>query len=193
MWTETRDGAFGGGTYQYNAPNGISAQLTLATGTLETVLTLAFSSVNAGTYTYTAGASGQGNFMVQAAQPNNENPDSGGDGGSGLAPSSLSGRTMLGTRTFTSTGPMGQTHVYTFAGNTFHDSDPPEESDGSFAYEADGDHATLTLAYYAPENFNGDRHEIRMTFHTEESGVFESMYTRQDGTLIRINGTFDLQ
>lgn len=192
-WMETRDGSDTGGSYEYRRGDSGSTADILLTGSGNNVgLTLVFGSSNAGTFTYTSGENGQGNFTLQTAQ-NNPDPGPGGGGNDGLAPDSLSGLTMYGTRTFTSTGPVGQTHVYTFSSNGFHDSDPPEESDGVYTYNPDGDHATLTLAYYAPEDFNGDRHEMQMTFRTETTGNFESLYTRRDGTVIRINGTFELR
>ena len=98
---------------------------------------------------------------------------------------------MIATRTFTSTGPTGQTHTYTFASGTFHDSDPPEEADGNFSYSANNSAATLTLNYTAPTDFIGDRHEITLTFSSKDRGGFQSTYTRGDGTEIVINGDFE--
>lgn len=109
----------------------------------------------------------------------------------GLAYSSLAGRTMLGTRTFTSTGPVGQTHVYTFTQNTFHDSDPPEESDGNYTYSATGNTASLVLNYTSPAEFQGDRHEMTLNFQEVGRGTFTSSYVRDDGTVITINGNFE--
>jgi hypothetical protein len=100
---------------------------------------------------------------------------------------------MFGTRTFTSTGPVGQTHIYTFTASTFHDSDAPEEADGNYTYTANGDSAILMLNYTAPEDFSGDRHDIQLNFNESTRGTFTSTYTRQDGTTITINGTFEFQ
>ena len=191
LWSETRNGANTGGSYEYRpSDNRSSADLLLTGSGSSTALTLYFASSGAGTFIYNSGEPGQGNFSLQAANPDPGNPPG---GNNGLAPSSLSGKTMLGTRTFTSTGPVGQTHVYTFSANGFHDSDPPEESDGVYTYTPDRDRATLTLAYFAPQEFNGDRHEWSMNFRTETSGTFQSVYTRRDGTVIRINGDFQIQ
>lgn len=112
---------------------------------------------------------------------------------SGFSPVSMAGRTMLGTRTFTSTGPTGQTHTYTFGNGTFHDSDSPEEADGTFTYSANNSSATLALVYTAPTDFVGDRHTMTMTFTAKDRGTFESAYTRGDGTQITINGTFEIE
>jgi hypothetical protein len=111
----------------------------------------------------------------------------------GFAPVSIAGRTMEGTRTFTSTGPSGQTHIYTFNTGTFHDSDPPEESGGNYTYTAGNSTATLDLQYNTPAVFVGDRHQLTLTFTAKDSGNFQSTYTRGDGTTIVINGTFFFQ
>lgn len=191
LWAETRNGDNTGGSYEYRpSDNRSTADLLLTGNGTSTALTLYFGSSGAGTFIYNSGETGQGNFSLQAANPGPGDPPG---GNNGLAPSSLSGTTMYGTRTFTSTGPVGQTHVYTFSANGFHDSDPPEESDGVYTYTPDRDRATLTLAYFAPGEFNGDRHEWSMNFRTEKSGSFQSVYTRRDGTVIRINGEFQIQ
>jgi hypothetical protein len=111
----------------------------------------------------------------------------------GNAPVSIAGRTMFGTRTFTSTGPTGQTHTYTFGNGTFHDSDAPEESDGTFVYNATRSHATLDLTYTGPTSFTGDKHNLTMTFTSKDKGTFQSTYDRGDGTIITINGNFEFQ
>ena len=192
-WTESRDEGIVGGTYRYAPqPNTSNADLYLTEGEVESRIVLTFSSANSGSYINTA-SQANGTFELQPTDP----PGSGGGSepppNDGLAPSSLSGKTMYGTRTFTSTGPVGQTHVYTFTINTFHDSDPPEESDGAYLYQPSGNEASLSLNYYSPAGFNGDKHELQMTFHTSDAGVFQSLYTRRDGTVIRINGTFTLE
>lgn len=110
----------------------------------------------------------------------------------GNAPVSLHARTLYGTRTYTSTGPVGQTHTYTFNGNMFHDSDPPEESDGVYTYSASNSRATLTLDYTSPEDFANDHHQIDMRFTQRDRGTFTSTYVRGDGTTITINGEFEL-
>lgn len=194
-WSEARETGNVEGSYQYQrVENGGSGELILSEGGDETRLVLSFNSATTGSYLYRDQAI-SGTFEMQTINPN---PDPGGGGNEpptndGLAPSTLAGRTMYGTRTFTTTGPVGQTHVYTFALNTFHDSDPPEESDGEYVFQPSGDEATLTLNYQEPAGFSGDKHEMNMTFHTETAGVFESIYTRRDGTVIRINGTFTLE
>ena len=100
---------------------------------------------------------------------------------------------MFGTRTFTSTGTSGQTHTYTFTATTFHDSDAPEESGGTYTYNASNSHATLELSYNTPASFRGDHHSLTMTFNAKDQGTFESNYMRGDGTQIVINGTFEIQ
>lgn len=110
----------------------------------------------------------------------------------GFAPVSIAGRTMSGTRTFTSTGPSGQTHVYTFGNGTFHDSDSPEESGGTFTYTASNSAATLDLQYTSPATFVGDSHHLTMTFSGKDQGTFQSTYNRGDGTTIVINGNFQI-
>ncbi len=189
-WTENRSGTTHGGTYQYTA-NGPSAEVVLSESGVTSTIQLTFASANSGSYV--AGAE-QGTFQVQATpnNPNDPNPPDPG-GGDGLAPGSIEGRTIHGTRTFTSTGSVGQTHVYTFTGSNFHDSDPPEESDGQYVYQPAGDRAALTLSYTAPREFNGDRHEMELTFTSASGGTFESVYTRRDGTMIQINGTFQIE
>jgi hypothetical protein len=117
----------------------------------------------------------------------------GGSGYNGFAPNSVAGRKILGTRTFTSTGPVGQTHVYTFSSTKFHDSDPPEESDGNYTYAAGNSSAVLDLHYTSPSGFVGDNHHIEMNFTEQDKGNFQSVYTRGDGTAITINGTFVIQ
>ena len=111
----------------------------------------------------------------------------------GFAPVSIAGRTMQGTRTFTSTGPNGQTHTYTFGNGTFHDSDAPEESDGTFTYTAGRSSATLVLNYTAPASFAGDKHTLTMTFKAKDQGTFTSNYAKDDGTEITINGNFQFE
>jgi len=111
----------------------------------------------------------------------------------GNAPVSIAGRTMLGTRTFTSTGPNGQTHTYTFGNGTFHDEDGPEQADGNFVYTANNSQATLTLNYTSPADFQGDQHVMTMNFTQKDRGQFQSTYTRGDGTQITINGDFNFE
>ena len=188
LWVEERDGAFHGGTYQYTA-NGNSAELILSESGVASTIRLTFSSTDSGAY---VAGQNQGTFRLETTPSNPGDPGSPNDPG-GLAPASLSGRTLNGTRTFTSTGPKGQTHVYTFAGSNFHDSDPPEESDGTYVYQPAGDGAVLTLSYTAPTDFDGDQHRLEMSFSTATTGSFQSVYTRRDGTIIQINGTFQIE
>ena len=191
IWEENRDGTRTIGSYQYRPADGGSAELILDEEGEDSTIVLTFNSQTTGSYVYQGEAS-DGTFELRPTNPDpgggNEPPQN-----NGLAPSSLAGITLQGTRTFTSTGSVGQTHVYTFSINSFHDSDPPEESDGSYTYEPDGNDAKLTLEYFAPAAFNGDEHELQMTFHTANAGAFESVYTRRDGTVIRINGTFTIE
>ena len=194
-WQETRDNTTVTGTYSYQAnTDGRTAVINLTEPTFAEALTLTFASTTAGTFTYSSGRTGQGSFMLAPTQPN---PDPGPDPNpppqTGKAPDSLKGMTMLGTRTYTSTGPVGQTHTYTFAASSFHDSDPPEESDGNYTYEPSGDTASLVLTYTRPQSFRGDRHDIHMKFDTPTQGSFISTYDRGDGTIIEINGTFQIQ
>src|SRR5687768_13116926 len=86
----------------------------------------------------------------------------GGAGYNGFTPNSLAGRRMLGTRTFTSTGPVGQTHTYTFSATRFHDSDPPEEADGNYVYNPGNNTAVLDLDYTSPAGFANDSHNLTM-------------------------------
>ena len=186
VWSENQNGTVRGGTYQYTAGNN-SAELILSECGVSSTVRLTFSSADTGAF---LAEQDQGTFRLQSAPDPGPGP---GDPEPGLAPPSLAGRVLYGTRTFTSTGPVGQTHVYTFSPNDFHDSDPPEESDGSYSYAPNGDHASLTLAYETPREFDGDLHELAMTFESETSGSFESTYTRRDGTMIQINGTFRIE
>jgi hypothetical protein len=190
-WTELRDGNTVSGTYRYQKiADQSTGEVVLSDGTAETALVLTFHTENSGSFTYRD----QGLNGTFELQPIGGSPDPGDPPpNDGIAPSSLKGKTMFGTRTFTSTGPVGQTHVYTFSGNNFHDSDPPEESDGSYTYTAKGDQANLTLNYTSPSGFDGDKHEVQMTFHTDTAGAFDSVYTRRDGTVITIRGNFTLE
>jgi hypothetical protein len=189
-WTEDRGGNNVSGTYQYQRVTDPSTgEVILTEDSTQTALVLTFHSANSGSFVFRdSGVNGTFELQPINSGPPNEPPPS-----NGLAPSSLDGKTMYGTRTFTSTGPVGQTHVYTFSGNSYHDSDPPEESDGNYVYAANGDQATLTLNYTRPKSFDGDRHEWQMTFHTATAGNFESVYTRRDGTVIIIRGNFTLE
>ena len=192
-WSENRDGATVTGTYQYSrgsSPN--DAQVVLNDQGEEQAILLNFNSRTTGAFAF-RDQRDNGTFEVRPIGGGNEPPGNVPPPSGGLAVSSLAGRTMYGTRTYTSTGPVGQTHTYTFSVNTFHDSDPPEESDGSYLYTANGNDATLQLDYYSPAFFNGDKHALNMSFHTEDAGVFESTYTRRDGTVIQINGTFRIE
>lgn len=195
-WQETRSGATAQGTYLYHpVGDGRTASLTLTETGGEQTLTLNFASTNSGTFRYTSGATGEGTFTVARIQ----DPGNGGGGGenppppTGNAPSSLSGRTMFATRTYTSTGPTGQTHKYTFAAQTYHDSDAPEESDGTYTYQPNTDDAVLELTYTGPATFEGDKHHINLHFTSPTQGTFTSTYDRGDGTTIVINGTFELE
>jgi hypothetical protein len=185
IWTENQNGFVRGGTYQYT-PNANTAELILFESGASSTIRLTFSNSDSGVY---LAHEDQGTFQFQPLEndPNDPGPS---PSDPVTVPSSLDGLTLYGTRTFTSTGPVGQTHVYTFSGNKFHDSDPPEESDGDYIYTPGDGRASLTLLYEAPRTFSGDRHELALAFTTGTSGTFESIYTRRDGTTIRIDGTF---
>lgn len=97
---------------------------------------------------------------------------------------------MIGTRTFASNGGSGQRHVYTFGNGSYHDSDPPEESDGMFQWVPGNNTATLKLSYTAPADFAGDTHDLTLHFGSKDQGTFESTYRRVDGATVIINGDF---
>jgi len=191
-WQETRESGTITGTYSYQRNNGQMATVNLDEPGNPQTISLNFASPTTGTITYTAGRAGTGTFTLAQTQPT-EPPPIEPPPSTGKAPSSLAGKTMLGTRTFTSTGPVGQTHTYTFSANGFHDSDPPEESDGRYNYQPSGDTAALDLTYTNPANFRGDSHQMQLRFDTSSTGAFTSTYTRDDGTVIQINGTFEIQ
>jgi hypothetical protein len=111
-----------------------------------------------------------------------------------LALESLAGAQMVGTRTWTTTGPVGQSHYYTFTENgRFHDTDNDEQAAGTYNYERLSDtSAKLILDYKGPGDFTGDRHELLLTFQTARSGTFESDYRRNDATRIVIKGDFEI-
>ena len=184
------------GTYIYQRGDSNNATLTLTTSETTQVINLSFASERNGVYAYTSGPPISGSFVLEETAPNpdpEEPPPTEPEPPpqTGLAPSTIAGRTMLGTRTYTSTGPSGQTHVYTFDSSTFHDSDPPEESDGNYIWTPSGDTAKLELDYTRPKFFAGDHHQLELTFTSETQGTFTSTYTRGDGTVIVINGTFE--
>ncbi len=190
-WTETRDNGTINGTYSYQKNDSHTATVNLNEPGNPQTISLNFSSPTTGAAMYTAGRAGSGTFTLTQTQPDPppiEPPPQ-----TGNAPSSLSGKTMLATRTFTSTGPVGQTHTYTFSNNGFHDSDAPEESDGNYVYHPNGDNASLELNYTSPASFDGDKQDMQMRFDTTSSGAFTSTYNRDDGTMIQINGTFVIQ
>ena len=182
------------GTYVYRRDAHNTATLTLNSTNGVEVIALTFSSEHNGFYNYTAGPPISGGFVIEAStdpgptpEPPSQPPKT------GYAPSSLAGKTMYGTRTATSTGPKGQTHVYTFTTRTFHDSDPPEESDGNYTYTPNRNQAQLELDYTFPKEFDGDHHVLQMTFTSETHGTFTSVYTRRDGTVIMIDGYFEVE
>ena len=200
-WTETSDGQQKQGTYSFlRQAGGASAMLTLhpsVATNASTSLSMNFQSTTDGTFTYTSGRTGQGTFQLvriddlpNEPEPPDNPPQQPNDG---LAPASLDGRIMYGTRTFTSTGPVGQTHRYVFVGQTFEDTDPPEEAEGIYDWEPSGDTASLELDYLSPAGFQGDKHDIQMHFATANRGTFTSTYVRKDGTVITINGDFEFE
>src|SRR5690606_19505030 len=108
-------------------------------------IVLSFSTTQSGVFSLTGGVTQSGNFTLSPLpddpDPNEPGTPPGEDPPpqTGLAPASLAGKVMLGTRTSADNGGQGQTHVYTFTQPTFHDSDPPEESDGNYTYTPSGD------------------------------------------------------
>ena len=193
-WQEIRGTTTVTGTYTYQAnQDGRSAAVTLSEPGGSQALGLTFSSSNNGLFNYTAGREGQGTFTLAQSQNSQPPPDQNPPPIQGNAPASLAGKTMLATRTFTSTGPVGQTHTYTFTNTSFHDSDPPEESAGRYDYHPDQGSASLDLDYTTPASFSKDTQQLEMRFDTPTTGIFTSTYTRGDGTVIQINGTFEFQ
>lgn len=87
----------------------------------------------------------------------------------------------------------GQTHTYTFDGNRFIDSDPPEQGNGTYTFSRSGSLATLVLNYTGstgPVSLAGDRHELQMTFNTDTGGTYTSTYFANDGTVLPQDGVF---
>jgi hypothetical protein len=204
------NGAVEQGTYQANLDGNTWTATLLNTTGGQQVYAMTFGSENGGTFVlkregeddrfgpFTA----RGTAIPSGTVDPPPQPTPGGTTGdpitpsteyNGNAPVSIAGRTMFGTRTFTSTGPTGQTHTYTFGNGTFHDSDAPEESDGTFVYNATRSHATLDLTYTGPASFEGDKHNLTLTFTQKDRGTFQSTYDRGDGTIITINGNFEFQ
>ncbi|MDX1952109.1 MAG: hypothetical protein SFY81_07975 [Verrucomicrobiota bacterium] len=184
-WTENGTA----GNYNYQRLNGTSATVTLNGGSQSSQLSLTFANNNAGSYSLTGSNPENGTFMMQAT-PVNPGGGTNTPPNEGLAPTSIVNLRMFGTRVSTSTGPNGQTHVYDFSATRFHDSDPPEESDGNYTWSPMGDEARLLLQYTDPQDFNGDQHDLQMSFDTETTGTFTSTYNRRDGVIISIQGTF---
>jgi hypothetical protein len=110
----------------------------------------------------------------------------------GLAPTRLDELVLTTVRTYTSTGPVGQAHYYTFVGNRFHDANNEEHALGHFTYSAEGDDAVFVTDYTGPADFVGDHHEIQMHFTSPWGGQFTSTYRRNDNVNIIMNGDFEL-
>jgi hypothetical protein len=203
-WDEFENGTrTRSGTYQYS-PSGNNATLLVrdAINTNETInLNLVFTSGAAGNYTYTTSptqASGTGTFSNLTNTPGPNPNDPGGNnpgGGTGLAPASLAGKLMDGTRTQTSTGPAGQTHTYTFTATTFTDVDADERGTGDYTYTPNGNEAILVLDYTAsegPRDLRGDQHTLTLTFTSATGGSFRSSYRSGNETIL-IDGVFSFQ
>jgi hypothetical protein len=193
------------GQYTYNG-GGADATLILTdlSTTNETIsVTLNFTNNTSGGYTFTTTPthrSGGGFFygLTDTAPDgtvNNPGTPTTGSPTNNFAPTTLANRTMLGTRTQTSTGTAGQTHTYTFGVTEFRDQDPPEEGIGVYTYTPQGDQATLILNYTASSpggrTLAGDQHTLDMRFTSTNQGTFTSTY-RSSNDVISINGTFVL-
>ncbi len=88
----------------------------------------------------------------------------------------------------------GQTHRYTFTGNRFVDSDPPEEGSGTYSYSRNGSQATLTLNYTSSSgsvNLAGDRQDIQLNFTGENKGSYTGVYMTNDGATLPQEGVFE--
>lgn len=205
------DGAPGSGTYVYT-PSASSATLTLVASSTDEIRTfnLAFSSTAAGNYQVSSnrGTTSSGSFsLVAGATPPadagsgsgqipdpSDGPDPGpGDGGVGEPPpigdAGLDGRVISMTRS------TGQTHTYSFTGDQFVDSDPPEQGRGTYSFTRSGAQAVLILNYTGstgPVNLAGDRHELQLNFTSDTRGAYTSTYTVSDGTVLRQDGTFEV-
>jgi len=203
-WDEFSNGALTrSGTYQYSKASSTATLLLRDNlNTNETInVNLTFTSLTAGNYTYTttpthtSGAGTFSNFSTTPPPPSGNPPGGDPGGNTGLAPTTISGRTMIGTRTQTSTGPAGQTHTYTFTGNTFTDVDNDERGTGFYTWAPNGNEANLVLNYTGssgPRDLRGDEHALAMTFTTTNRGTFRSSY-RSGNEVILINGTFEFQ
>ncbi|MEW6157011.1 MAG: hypothetical protein AB1813_06235 [Verrucomicrobiota bacterium] len=108
-----------------------------------------------------------------------------------FAPASLAEKVMELTRLYTSTGPVGQTHFYSFtADGSFHDADNDEQASGKYVYEANQAEAELQLNYEGAADFRGDTHALHLQFIDALGGTFSSTYLKNDQTVIVIDGTF---
>ncbi|MGV3771539.1 MAG: hypothetical protein ACO1QB_01465 [Verrucomicrobiales bacterium] len=110
----------------------------------------------------------------------------------GFAPATLEEQLLTTVRTYTSTGPVGQAHYYNFTKKRFHDANNEEHAIGFYSYTADGNDAVLITDYTGPADFIGDHHEIHLHFNTPSEGEFTSVYRRNDGVNINMDGTFEL-
>ena len=174
------------GTYTYSAANN-SAALTLlaAGGGQPTVYTLQFSSSSAGSFTYP----GSGGQTISGSFSELKTATSGGGNGGQSGTGGLDGRVIVMTRS------TGQSHTFTYTGNRFTDSDPPEEGSGTYSYSRTGQQATLTMHYTSssgPVNLVGDRQDVQLTYASDTRGSFTSAYAAADGTMLTLTGSFEV-
>lgn len=197
------------GTYAYS-PSEANANLSLMTaGTSEvTTLSLTFTAANSGNFRSSSsnGEISSGTFTLIAgaytpppAGGNNPGPTDPGQGNNGGGNNGNTGNVPpvgqggLDGRVMTLTRSTGQTHTYTFQGNQFVDSDPPEEGRGTYTFSKSGSQGSLSLHYtgaVGPVNLTGDRHDIQLAFTTDTSGTYTSTYVTNEGATLSQDGTF---
>lgn len=193
------------GTYTYTASMS-AATLTLIDASSDEirVFNLTFASADSGSFQASSnrGTTSAGSFtLASGAVPPNDgpgpSPDPGTDSGSGtggaeappIGEGGLDGRVIRVTRS------TGQTHTYSFTGNQFLDSDPPEQGIGTYSFTRNGPQAMLVLNYTSstgPVSLAGDQHEMQLTFATEAKGTYTSTYRVSDGTVIPQDGAFEV-
>jgi hypothetical protein len=192
QFSETPGGAISG-SYAYSA-SANSATISLVTGSSAETYQLTFLTATGGDFSFrqTVAASGAvidgrgtfADFKLEDGSGPGGNP---GNPGGGNPAGGLDGRSMRLTRA------TGQTHTFTFTGTLFHDSDPPEEGDGTYSFARTGADADLRLHYLSssgPVNLAGDRYEIRLSYLSELNGTYNGTYTANDGAILPQSGTF---